>query len=255
LVKTRRKELRDFQTKKLRPRLCLLESKLAETLKDHGFSQVITPTTISKEMLAKMSINENHSLFSKVFWLDDHRCLRPMLAPNLYHLLRDLDRIWDKPIRIFEIGSCFRKDSHGSQHSPEFTMLNLVELGLPEDHCRQRLEGLVSSIMTTVGIDGYALAEEKSEVYGHTIDIISTLNQQEKPRRSRLSPVSSKKSTVELGSAAIGPHPLDHAWGITEPWVGIGFGLERLLMAKENGENISRWGRSLTYLDGGRLNI
>ena len=53
----------------------------------------------------------------------------------------------------------------------------------------------------------------------------------------------------------LGPHPLDGNWGIVEPWVGLGFGLERLLLAREGYPNIERAGRSLSYVDGVRLNI
>jgi len=53
----------------------------------------------------------------------------------------------------------------------------------------------------------------------------------------------------------MGPHPLDEQWGIIDPWVGIGFGLERLLMIKEGSQNVQSMGRSLTYLNGVRLNI
>ena len=60
---------------------------------------------------------------------------------------------------------------------------------------------------------------------------------------------------VEVGSAAMGPHPLDRPWKITDTWVGIGFGLERLLMVAQNSNNLAKTGRSLTYLDGIRLNI
>jgi phenylalanyl-tRNA synthetase alpha chain len=60
---------------------------------------------------------------------------------------------------------------------------------------------------------------------------------------------------VEVGSAAMGPHPLDRPWKITDTWVGIGFGLERLLMVAQNSSNLAKMGRSLTYLDGIRLNI
>jgi len=35
---------------------------------------------------------------------------------------------------------------------------------------------------------------------------------------------------AEVCSAAVGPNPLDGNWGIVEPWVGLGFGLERLIM-------------------------
>ena len=40
-----------------------------------------------------------------------------------------------------------------------------------------------------------------------------------------------------------------------EAWVGIGFGLERLLMVAGGSQNLKRIGRSLSYLDGIRLNI
>ena len=59
----------------------------------------------------------------------------------------------------------------------------------------------------------------------------------------------------EVCSASYGPLPMDDNWGIVEPWVGLGFGLERLLMAREGYPNIERAGRSLTYVDGVRLNI
>ena len=40
-----------------------------------------------------------------------------------------------------------------------------------------------------------------------------------------------------------------------DTWVGMGFGLERLLMTAEESDTIGRWGRSLAYQDGIRLNI
>ena len=91
--------------------------------------QVVTPLIIASDALRKMGIEHGHPLREQVFWLEDGRCLRPMLAPNLYTLLRRLDRNWSKPFGIFEIGPCFRRDSKGASHLNEFTMLNLVELG------------------------------------------------------------------------------------------------------------------------------
>jgi len=229
--KIRLQELREI---KKRPSLCVLEQKLVETLTQKGFVQVVTPTIISKGSLAKMSVSDDHPLFSQVFWLDTKRCLRPMLAPNLYTLWKDLVRLWQKPIRIFEIGTCYRKESKGALHLNEFTMLNLTELGLPEDQRQQRLEELAELVMDTVGITDYQLELTTSVVYGDTLDVVKG---------------------IELGSSAMGPHPLDAQWGITDPWVGIGFGLERLLMTKEDAQNVQSMGRSLTYLDGVRLNI
>lgn len=218
-----------------RPGLSILESKLVEALTAQGFVQVVTPTIIAKGSLAKMTITEEHPLFNQVFWLDSKRCMRPMLAPNLYTLWRDLVRLWEKPIRIFEVGTCYRKESQGAQHLNEFTMLNLTELGLPEEQRHERLKELADLIMKVTGITGYTLETETSNVYGDTVDVM--------------------KGDLELGSGAMGPHFLDEKWGITDTWVGIGFGLERLLMEKEGGQNVQSMGRSVTYLDGVRLNI
>ncbi|MBA7568007.1 hypothetical protein ES708_09726 [subsurface metagenome] len=262
LVDVRRKELREFQTHHRRPGLCLLESKLIDTLVRNGFSQVVTPTIMSKSLLAKISITEDHPLYNKIFWLDRKRCLRPMLAPHLYSVLQDLLRIWNKPVRIFEVGSCFRKETQGAQHSIEFTMLNLVEMGLPVEDCESRMNELASLVTHAAGIEEYGLEEQQSVVYGVTIDIVSPLHSHEKAMTAATNSAvanskgaSKVKQVMELGSAAAGPHILDRAWGITEPWVGIGFGLERLLMAREKKESIGRWGRSLSYLDGIRLNL
>jgi len=235
LVGRGKQKLQEMLETTRRPPLSVLEQQLVEALTKKGFVQVVTPTIISKTALAKMSVSDDHPLFSQVFWLDSKRCLRPMLAPNLYTLWKDLLRLWEKPIRIFEIGTCYRKESKGSLHLNEFTMLNLTELGLPEDQRHQRLEELAALVMDTVGIDDYQLESESSVVYGDTLDVVF--------------------KGIELGSSAMGPHPLDDQWGIFDPWVGIGFGLERLLMIKEGSQNVQSMSRSLTYLSGVRLNI
>ncbi|MBP1759496.1 MAG: Pyrrolysyl-tRNA synthetase [Firmicutes bacterium] len=234
LVVRGKQRLQELRETTRRPSLSILEQRLVEALNQKGFTQVVTPTIISKGSLAKMSVSDDHPLFSQVFWLDSKRCLRPMLAPNLYTLWKDLLRLWEKPIRIFEIGTCYRKESKGSLHLNEFTMLNLTELGLPEDQRHQRLEELAALVMDTAGIDDYQLELTSSVVYGDTLDVVKG---------------------IELGSSAMGPHPLDEQWGIIDPWVGIGFGLERLLMIKEGSQNVQSMGRSLTYLNGVRLNI
>lgn len=239
LIRNARFRLKELREKNLRPSLCRLETVLVETLTNFGFVQVITPTIMSRAHLAKMTVDEKHPLFSQVYWVDKDRCLRPMLAPHLYYVLKDLLRLWEKPVRIFEVGSCFRKESQGSQHSSEFTMLNLVEMGLPADQCRSRLDELATLVTKAAGLEKYTLETESSAVYGETIDVM----------------METAAGKLEVGSAAMGPHPLDAAWRITDAWVGIGFGLERLLMVKEKSPNLAKMGRSLSYLDGIRLNI
>jgi pyrrolysyl-tRNA synthetase-like protein len=234
-VAAHRRQLDALRSGHRRPRLCRLESVLVEALVAHGFVQVSTPVLMSKGLLARMSITSDHPLFEQIYWVDRDKCLRPMLAPHLYYVVKDLLRLWEKPVRIFEVGPCFRKETEGTRHAAEFTMLNLCEFGLPDHQRRQRLESLAALVMDSADIHRYGLESETSAVYGCTLDVVA--------------------DGLELGSGAMGPHALDRAWRITDTWVGIGFGLERLLMAAEGGTHLSRFGRSISYLDGIRLNI
>ncbi len=236
-VTRQRRRLKEFREIHMRPALCRLESKLVDVLVNQGFAQVTTPIMMSKGLLKKMSIDAQHPLSSQIYWLDNNKCLRPMLAPHLYYVLVDLLRLWDKPVRIFEVGPCFRKESHGSQHSSEFTMLNLVEMGLPAESREDRIREMGALITEAAGVRDYRFETMTSEIYGDIIDI------------------EAGKDNIEIGSAAMGPHPLDSPWKINATWVGIGFGLERLLMTAENARNLAKFGRSLAYLDGIRLNI
>ena len=235
LVTDGRRRLRELRGGRRIPQLVELESGLSDALVAAGFVRVVTPLIIASDSLRKMGIEHGHPLREQVFWLDDGRCLRPMLAPNLYTLLRRLGRIWTKPFGIFEIGPCFRRDSKGASHLNEFTMLNLVELGRPAAEGRARLEELAGLVMDAAGIAAYELEVTESEVYGAMIDVLV--------------------GGAEVCSAGLGPHPLDGNWGILDPWVGLGFGLERLIMSREGYPNIERGGRSLSYVDGVRLNI
>ena len=236
-VSQQRRKLKEYREIQMRPALCRLESKLVDVLVNQGFAQVSTPIIMSGGLLKKMSIDAQHPLSSQIYWLDNNKCLRPMLAPHLYFVLVDLLRLWDKPVRIFEVGPCFRKESHGSQHSSEFTMLNLVEMGLPAESREDRIREMGALITEAAGVADYHFETVTSEIYGDTIDI------------------EAGKDHIEIGSAAMGPHPLDRPWKINAAWVGIGFGLERLLMTAANTGNLAKFGRSLAYLDGIRLNL
>ena len=235
LVLAAKKKLNELRTGERKPLLCQAQKQLVEALTREGFVQVVTPTIISRKFLERMTIDADHALHDQVFWVDKNKCLRPMLAPNLYSVSKDLLNIWETPVRIFEIGSCFRKESQGKSHLNEFTMLNLVEWGTAIGNRDKRIRELSELVMKTIRIEDYEFEEEDSVVYGNTIDVV--------------------KDGIELGSSSKGPHPLDAAWGITASWVGIGFGLERLLMTREQKNNIHALAKSIAYLDGVRLNI
>lgn len=214
-----------------------LREKLEQALCQHGFTGVSTPTIITKQALKKMTIDDDHPLTKQIFWLNDKQCLRPMLAPNLYRLMKDFSRLKQRPIRFFEIGSCFRKESSGARHSNEFTMLNFVEMGLPLKDRHDRLKFLAEMVMQTAGINDYCFESEDSNVYGSTIDVLAG------PEK------------IEVASGSMGPHSLDMAWEITDTWVGMGFGLERLAMTAKADNSIGKWTKSISYIDGICLNI
>lgn len=214
-------------------------NKMADWLMKEGFTEVITPTIISRDSLKKMGIDSGSQFLDQVFWVDGKHCLRPMLAPNLYVEMRELLRITKKPIKIFEMGSCFRKESQGAQHLNEFTMLNLVELAAVKDGEQlAELERLALNAMEALGLkEGeYEFVQEDSEVYGKvSFDILI--------------------NGMEVASGSYGPHFLDANWGVFDTWVGIGFGIERLTMALDKGRTIKRYGRTLSFIDGEPLNI
>ena len=110
-------------------------------------------------------------------------------------------------------------------------MLNLVEQGQIEDPVAD-LREFIDIIMKIVGIE-YETVREESDVYIETLDV--------------------EVDGVEVASGAVGPHKLDAAHDIHEPWCGVGFGLERLLAMKHNKNSVRKTGRSLTYLNGRKI--
>ncbi len=91
--------------------------------------------------------------------------------------------------------------------------------------------------MKAARIEDYDFETEDSKVYGSTLDVVAGIDR------------------IEVASGAMGPHPLDAAWGITDTWVGMGFGLERLLMTSKEDVSIGKWAKNLAYLDGICLNL
>jgi phenylalanyl-tRNA synthetase alpha chain len=147
--------------------------------------------------------------------------------------MEELRRI-STPVSIFEVGSCFRKETKGREHAEEFTMLNAVELA-PRKSAGERLREIVDLTLGAIGAADYRFQKVESEVYGETIDIMM--------------------NDIEIASAVTGPHALDGNWHVIDPWAGVGFGLERLAMVRKPSKNLGHVSRSLSHLDGSALNI
>ncbi|PKM85844.1 MAG: pyrrolysine--tRNA(Pyl) ligase large subunit [Firmicutes bacterium HGW-Firmicutes-11] len=238
LIAASKRRLEQLMSVDHRPILIEVEDRMSRWLREEmGFTQVATPVILSDVQLTKMSIGDDHPLREQIFRIDKTKCLRPMLAPNLYELMQSLYKVTKKQVKLFEIGVCFRKESQGAQHLNEFTMLNLVEFpSVPEGQQRERLTEIAKGAMKAAGLESYELEVTDSAVYGETVDIIV--------------------GEMELASGAYGPHPLDINFGIFDTsWVGLGIGLERVALALRGETGIKRVGRSITYLDGIRLNF
>jgi len=232
LTAQRKAELRDIYANSREHMLAKLERDISAFLISKGFIEIKSSILIPEEYIVRMGIDKDLELSKQVFRTDDGQCLRPMLAPVLYNYLRRFDKILPDPIKIFEIGPCYRKESDGSSHLEEFTMVNFCQMG--EGSTRENLVQLLDEFLTYLGIE-YKIEGDECMVYGATVDVMH--------------------GDMELSSAVVGPVPMDIDWGINKPWIGAGFGLERLLKAKYKFKNIKRGSRSEYYYNGIYTNL
>ena len=209
-----------------------LERDITKFFVDKGFLEIKSPILIPVEYVERMGINSDNELSKQVFRIDKNLCLRPMLAPNLYNYLRKFDKVLPDPIKIFEIGPCYRKESDGKEHLEEFTMLNFCQMG--SGCTRENLESIIREFLDYLKID-FEIVGDSCMVYGETLDVMH--------------------GNLELSSAVVGPIPLDREWGIDKPWIGAGFGLERLLKVIHNFKNVKRAARSESYYNGIPTNL
>ncbi len=232
LLSRRKKDLQQIYAEERENYLGKLEREITRFFVDRGFLEIKSPILIPLEYIERMGIDNDTELSKQIFRVDKNFCLRPMLAPNLYNYLRKLDRALPDPIKIFEIGPCYRKESDGKEHLEEFTMLNFCQMG--SGCTRENLESIITDFLNHLGID-FKIVGDSCMVYGDTLDVMH--------------------GDLELSSAVVGPIPLDREWGIDKPWIGAGFGLERLLKVKHDFKNIKRAARSESYYNGISTNL
>ncbi|MCS3924182.1 pyrrolysine--tRNA(Pyl) ligase [Methanosalsum natronophilum] len=232
LMEKRKNELIETYENDREHQLGKLERDITNFFVERGFLEIKSPIMIPLEYVHRMGITEEKELHRQVFKINNSMCLRPMLAPGLYNHLRKFDGILPDPIRLFEIGPCYRKESDGSEHLEEFTMLNFCQMG---SMCtKNTLINLIDELLEYLNIE-YTVISDCCDVYGNTIDITS--------------------KDMEIASAVVGPIPKDIDWGINKPWIGAGFGLERLLKILNGYQNIRRGSRSESYYNGISTNL
>ena len=232
LLNRRKEDLQKVYAEERENYLGKLERDVTKFFVDKGFLEIKSPILIPIEYVERMGIDSDTELSKQVFRVDKNLCLRPMLAPNLYNYLRKMDKVLPDPIKLFEIGPCYRKESDGKEHLEEFTMLNFCQMG--SGCTRENLETIIKELLDYLKID-FEIIGDSCMVYGNTIDVMH--------------------GDLELSSAVVGPIPLDREWGIDKPWIGAGFGLERLLKVMHNFKNIKRAARSEAYYNGISTNL
>ncbi|RPJ77547.1 MAG: pyrrolysine--tRNA(Pyl) ligase [Alphaproteobacteria bacterium] len=232
LLARRKDDLKRIYAEKEENYLGKLERDITKFFVDRGFLEIKSPILIPIDYVERMGIDNDSELSKQVFRVDKNLCLRPMLAPNLYNYLRKFDKVLPDPIKLFEIGPCYRKESEGKEHLEEFTMLNFCQMG--SGCTRENLEAIIRDLLDHLKID-FEIVGDSCMVYGDTIDVMH--------------------GDLELSSAVVGPIPLDREWGIDKPWIGAGFGLERLLKVMHDFKNIKRGARSESYYNGILTNL
>ncbi|NLI61876.1 MAG: pyrrolysine--tRNA(Pyl) ligase [Methanosarcinaceae archaeon] len=232
LVERRKKDVCKIYETSREDMLAALERDISEFLRSEGFMEIKSSILIPEEYLLQMGIDPETDEDYKVFKTNGNMYLRPMLAPVLYNYLRRFDKILPDPVKIFEVGTCYRRESDSSNHLEEFTMVNFCQMG--DGANAENLMEIIDSFLKHLGIE-YTTEGDSCLVYGNTVDIMH--------------------GDMELSSAVVGPVPMDIDWGINKPWIGAGFGLERLLKAKHGFKNVKRGSRSELYYNGNYINF
>ena len=169
LLARRKEDLQRIYADERENYLGKLERDITKFFVDRGFLEIKSPILIPAEYVERMGIDSDTELSKQVFRVDKNFCLRPMLAPNLYNYLRKLDRVLPDPIKIFEIGPCYRKESDGKEHLEEFTMLNFCQMG--SGCTRENLEALIREFLDYLKID-FEIVGDSCMVYGDTLDVM-----------------------------------------------------------------------------------
>jgi len=142
---------RDF-----RPEDCAVRNYLfrnfREVARRYGFVEYETPIVESTELYLKKTGGE---LGTQLFRFEDQGgrdvTLRPEVTASLGRLLIDSQRAYQKPMRWFEIGQCFRYEAPQAGRTREFYQFNVDLIGEANPAADAELIALTIELMRELG--------------------------------------------------------------------------------------------------------
>ena len=142
---------RDF-----RPEDCAVRNYLFKTFREvarrYGFLEYETPIVEATELYLKKTGGE---LGTQLFRFEDQGgrdvTLRPEVTASLGRLLIENQRAYQKPMRWFEIGQCFRYEAPQAGRTREFYQFNVDLIGEAEPTADAELIALTIELMREFG--------------------------------------------------------------------------------------------------------
>ncbi|MEN8783168.1 MAG: histidine--tRNA ligase [Akkermansiaceae bacterium] len=142
---------RDF-----RPENCAVRNYLFRTFREvarrYGFVEYETPIVEATELYMKKTGGE---LGTQLFRFEDQGgrdvTLRPEVTASLGRVLIDSQRAYQKPMRWFEIGQCFRYEAPQAGRTREFYQFNVDLIGEVDPAADAELIALTIELMRELG--------------------------------------------------------------------------------------------------------
>ncbi|MCB1226675.1 MAG: histidine--tRNA ligase [Verrucomicrobiales bacterium] len=139
------------------PEDCALRNYVFETwrrvARQHGFVEYEGPVVESTDLFRKKSGDE---ITSQLFCFEDKGgrevSLRPEVTPSLARLAAARQRDYKKPLKWFQIGSCFRYEEPQEGRSREFIQFNADILGDDSSGADAELVALALATMRAFGV-------------------------------------------------------------------------------------------------------
>ena len=144
---------RDF-----RPEDCAVRNYLFKTFREvarrYGFLEYETPIVEATELYQKKTGGE---LGTQLFRFEDQGgrdvTLRPEVTASLGRLLIESQRAYQKPMRWFEIGQCFRYEAPQAGRTREFYQFNVDLIGEANPNADAELIALTIELMREFGFE------------------------------------------------------------------------------------------------------